>query len=130
MSKSNNLHKRLEIIYNQEYNDADCKRLAKRLMRYKDEIFTFVDHPQVSAHNNHAERQIRPAVIMRKNSYCNRSHQSADTQAILMSIFRTLHPRQIGPISALSNSLSEWIKTGNVIPLSNIWWCLKIASLL
>ncbi|MEW6006575.1 MAG: transposase [bacterium] len=71
----------------------------------------------MSADNNHAERQIRPAVIMRKNSYCNRSQKGADAQAILMSIFRTLHLRKTDPIVALTDSLSEWIKTGNVAPL-------------
>ena len=119
-SKSDRLHQRLKMIYSQEYEDADCKRIAKRLKKHKDEIFTFVDHPEVSADNNHAERQIRPAVVMRKNSYCNRSTQGADTQAILMSIFRTLHLRRIDPIPALTHSLSEWIKTGNVAPLPGV----------
>ena len=41
--------------------------------------------------NNHAERTIRPAVIIRKNSYGNRSQRGADCQAVLMSIFRTLN---------------------------------------
>jgi hypothetical protein len=27
----------------------------------------FLDHPDVPSENNHAERQIRPAVIVRKN---------------------------------------------------------------
>jgi hypothetical protein len=108
------------MIYNQEYEDPDCKRIAKRLKRHKDELFTFVTHPEVSADNNHAERQIRPAVIMRKNSYCNRSRQGADTQAILMSIFRTLHLRKIDSITTITNSLSEWIETGNIVSLSTI----------
>lgn len=116
-SKSDRLHQRLKMIYSQEYKDADCKRIAKRLRKYKDELFTFVDHPEVSADNNHAERQIRPAVIMRKNSYCNRSQKGANAQAILMSIFRTLHLRKIDPIAALTDSLSEWIKTGNLMSL-------------
>ena len=120
MSKTDKLHQRLAMIYSQKYKDSDCKRIAKRLKRHKDELFTFVTHPEVSADNNHAERQIRPAVIMRKNSYCNRSKQGADTQVILMSIFRTLHLRKIDPISTLTNSLSEWIKTGNISPLPTV----------
>ncbi|MFH0775243.1 MAG: transposase, partial [bacterium] len=92
----------------------------KRLRKHKDEIFTFVTHPGVSADNNHAERQIRPAVIMRKNSYCNRSKQGADTQAILMSIFRTLHLRKIDPITTLTSLLSEWVRTENITQLPTI----------
>lgn len=116
-SKTDRLYQRLEMIYSVRYKDADCNRIAKRLRKYKNELFTFVEHPEVSADNNHAERQIRPAVIMRKNSYCNRSQRGADTQAILMSIFRTLNLRKIDPIIALTESLTEWIKTGNITPL-------------
>ncbi len=120
MSKSDRLHQRLTIIYNQKYEDADCNRIANRLKKHKDELFTFVNHHEVSADNNYAERQIRPTVIMRKNSYCNRSQQGADTQAILMSIFRSLHLRKVDPISTLTNSLSEWIKTGTIVLLSSL----------
>jgi len=120
MSKTNRLHQRLAMIYNQKYKGADCNRIAKRLRKHKDEIFTFVTNPGVSADNNHAERQIRPAVIMRKNSYCNRSKQGANTQAILMSIFRTLHLRKIDSIATLTSLLSEWIRTKNIITLPTI----------
>ena len=36
---------------------------------------------------------IRPAVVIRKNSQSNRSEKGAMTQAVLMSIFRTLKLR-------------------------------------
>jgi transposase len=36
-------------------------------------LFTFLDTAGVPPDNNHAERMIRPAVIIRKNSLCNRS---------------------------------------------------------
>jgi len=45
--------------------------------------------------NNLAERQIRPAVILRKNSQSNRSEQGAVTQAVLMSVYRTLKLREV-----------------------------------
>jgi hypothetical protein len=46
-----------------------------------------VSYPDVAADNNHAEKQIRFAVIMRKNYFGNRSMRGAETQAILMSVF-------------------------------------------
>ncbi len=49
-----------------------------------------LDHDEVPFDNNHGEGQIRPAVIARKNSYANGSEDGAETQAILMSVFRTL----------------------------------------
>src|SRR5947208_3266419 len=47
----------------------------------------------VPSGNNHGERQIRPAVIARKHSYANGSEDGAETQALLMSVFRTLKHR-------------------------------------
>jgi hypothetical protein len=64
----------------------------KRLRRHRNELLTFLDHPEkASPYNNHAERQIRPAVITRKITQQNRSARGARTQAILMTTFRTLH---------------------------------------
>ncbi len=44
----------------------DIKRLRKRIIRYNQELFTFLDNPEVEPTNNRAERQLRPNVIMRK----------------------------------------------------------------
>jgi len=63
----------LEALLKLSAEDADFRRLSKRLERYRDAIFTFLDHEDVPSDNNQAERPIRPAVLMRKNSCCNRS---------------------------------------------------------
>lgn len=116
------LQERLEKIYEGHYRDLDCRRLVKRLKRHKDEIFTFLDYPEVTADNNHAERMMRPPVIARKNSFCNRSDKGALTQAVLMSIFRTYQMRNIDPVAALISVLEEWIQTENCphLPNSNL----------
>lgn len=74
--------------------------------------FTFQDHTDVPFENNLAERAIRPAVIIRKNSYGNRSDQGADTQAILMSIFFTLKKRGHNPVQTIQNALTVYLATG------------------
>jgi transposase len=112
-----NLHIRLADFFGHNYRDADAERLSKRLSKYCDEIFTFLLHLNVAADNNHAERQIRFAVIMRKNYFGNRSMRGAETQAILMSIFRTCHLRNIDPISTLSDSVAAAIRTGSPLPI-------------
>jgi hypothetical protein len=43
---------------------ADVQRLAKHLRRYRHERFLFPHVPDIPATNNHAERQIRPGVIL------------------------------------------------------------------
>jgi transposase len=111
------IYHRLEELIAQSYNDPHCKRFIKRLKRHKSELFIFLEHPEVPADNNHAERMIRPAVIARKNSYCNRSERGAATQSILMSIFRTLHLREQDAISTLEEALKLYCKNGSLPPL-------------
>lgn len=112
-----NLHMRLADIFGGSYRDKDCERLAKRLAKHSEELFVFLRHPDVPADNNHAERQIRFAVVMRKNSYGNRSKRGAQSQAILMSIFRTCQLRGIDPIAFLADSVAAAIRSGSPIPM-------------
>ena len=71
----------------------------------------------MTADNNHAERQIRPAVVSRKTSYGNRSKQGADVQAMLMSIFRTLELRGYEPVNTLLFLVQEHLRTGKPMTL-------------
>jgi hypothetical protein len=105
---------RLRELIERQWDNSQAKRLRKRLDRYEDYLFTFLDKPYVPFDNNHAERAIRPAVIMRKNSYTNRSDKGARTQSILMSIFRTLKQRNANPISTVAEALRKYIQTGNI----------------
>jgi len=109
--------KRLDGMVRKQSRNDDVARIQKRLIRYHDAMFTFLDHPDVPADNNHAEREIRPAVIMRKNSYCNRSERGANTQAIMMSIYRTLKLRGLHPLRTIENALRTYVLTGSLPPL-------------
>lgn len=113
------ISQRLAQLMAQPYEDRHCRRFIKRLKRHQNELFTFLEHPEVPANNNHTERMIRPAVIARKNSYCNRSQKGADTQAILMSIFRTLHLREQDSIVILEEALKIYCKKGSLPPFSD-----------
>ena len=84
------LTNRLDELIATEWEDKDAKRLIKRLRRHREDLRTFLDDPDVPFDNNHAERAIGPAVMIRKNSFGNRSDCGADTQAVLMSVYRTL----------------------------------------
>lgn len=112
-----NLHIRLAGIFGRSYRNADCNRLSKRLAKHSQELLTFLLHPGVEATNNHAERQIRFAVIMRKNYFGNRSTRGAETQAILMSVFRTCHLRGVDPIAFLAESVAAAIRSGSPLPI-------------
>lgn len=111
------LDSRLLEIIQTPVEDADGKRLIKRLAKYGGDLFTFLDHEDVPPSNNHAEREIRPAVIIRKNSLCNRSEQGADMQAVMMSIYRTLKLRGYDPIRTIVSALRSFLLSGKFPPL-------------
>jgi len=116
-SKVKRIDERLNALADGEYADADAKRLAKRLARHRDWLFTFLDYPEVPWENNFAERQIRPAVILRKNSQSNRSERGAATQAMLMSVFRTLELRGYDPTTTIADALRRLLIDGHLPPL-------------
>ena len=74
----------------------------------------FLDHEGVPSDNNHAEREIRPAVIMRKNILCNQSEQGAQTQTVLMTVFRTLRKRGLDPMTEIIQALRIYSTTANL----------------
>lgn len=116
-SRITRLNARLVKLAEAAYTDPDAIRLAKRFARHQDSIFTFLDVEGVEPTNNHAERMIRPAVIIRKNSQGNRSDQGAKTQAVLMSVFQTLKLRGHDPLAALTLALQTYTATGSLPPL-------------
>jgi transposase len=116
-SRKNRLHERLAELVDGPWRDAHARRLIKRLRRHRDDLFTFLDQEDVPFDNNHAERSIRPAVILRKNSYGNRSQRGADCQAVLMSIFRTLKQRGYDPIQTVIDAIEHYLTTGKLPPL-------------
>lgn len=95
------LHVRLDEMIAEQYEDKDAKRLIKRLKRHKNELFTFLQHSDVSPYNNHAEQQMRKAVLCRKVSQQNRSESGAVTQAVLMTLFRTAELQNQNPVEAV-----------------------------
>lgn len=111
------LQQRLVELYTKSYANENAQRLRKRLERHRNEILTFLDHPEVAADNNHAERQMKPPAQCRKMSGGNRSKPGADVQAMLLSIFRTLELRGYNPVSALLFLVQEHLRTGKPITL-------------
>jgi transposase len=116
-SKRARIGVRLQALLDRPWKDKNARRLVKRLRRHQHELFTFLDHAEVPYDNNTGERAIRPAVIIRKNSYANRSEAGADMQAVLMSVFRTLKQRGHNPLQVIVQSLRTYLQTGQLPPL-------------
>jgi hypothetical protein len=65
------------------------EQVRNRLFKQRDHLFTFLRHREVQATNNHAERQLHPAVIARKISCGNKTEKGASTWQILTSLAAT-----------------------------------------
>lgn len=113
-SRRDRLHTRLAELIETPWKDPQARRLIKRLRRHQNDLLTFLDHADVPFDNNHGERSIRPAVIIRKNSYCNRSQRGADVQAVLMSIYRTLKQRGHDPLTVIPEAIAKFLTTGQL----------------
>jgi len=83
------VHAELDRLLAGTYTDPDNARLAKLLRKHRGSVLRFLDHDAVDATNNLAEREVRPAVIARKQSAGNRTEAGAETHAVLASVFRT-----------------------------------------
>ena len=95
------LYDRLSRFLAAPAQDPDAKRLSKRLRRHQEELFTFLEYPDVSPYNNHAEQQMRKPVLTRKVSQQNRSEDGAKTQSILMSLFRSVELQGQNPVETI-----------------------------
>ena len=79
----------LNRLLDHRYRQADILCFAKLLRQQRPHLFTFLYVDAVDATNNLAERELRPAVIIRKTNGCNRSSKGAAAHAILSSVIRT-----------------------------------------
>jgi transposase len=97
-----------------DWTNPHARRLAKRLAKYGEYLLTFVEFDGVPADNNQAEREIRPAVLMRKASYGNQSERGAHTRAVLMTAYRTLKRRGHDPLQVITAALRTYAATGQL----------------
>src|SRR5258708_1244091 len=71
--------------------------LCKRVESFLPELFVFVAVPGVPAHNNLAERSVRPLVIARKISGGSRSPKGSQTRMGLASLSATWMAQGLNP---------------------------------
>jgi transposase len=91
------LRAELKRLQNCPLNHEKAVTLQERINRYADCWLVFLDDPRVPPTNNHAERCLRPLVILRKITFGHRSHSGATRMARLMTIQDTAkrHGRRV-----------------------------------
>jgi transposase len=103
------LYHRLDQLIESPRQDKDVNRLIKRLIRHRNELFTFLDYDAVSAYNNHAEQQIRKPVTTRKISQQNRSGRGAEAHAIFMSLFSSAELQGQNPVEKVLSDAKDML---------------------
>lgn len=83
------------ISRQRQLKDPDNLRFARRLRKQRLHLLRFLYVDGLEATNNQAERQIRPAVIIRKTDGCNRSKGGAETHSILASVLVTCRQHNV-----------------------------------
>ena len=104
------LYTRLDSLIESPRQDKDVNRLIKRLIRHRNELFTFLEYENVSPYNNHAERQMRTQVKTRKISFQNRSDRGAEAQAIFLSLFGSAQLQGLNPVEKVLLDIEEMLK--------------------
>ena len=94
------------------------RRFVKRLERHRHECLTFLDKPGIPWHNNHAERMIRPNVLLRKITFGNRSAEGLQNHNVLMSIIQTAKLNRLDPLVRLRELLLKFDSPKTLAALS------------
>lgn len=100
------LERQLNYLLRGNFSDPDNVRLANRFRKQRPHLLRFLYHDQVEPTNNRAERAIRPAVIARKLSGCNRTEAGAHTHEVLASLAVTCRQQGLDFAQLVSSALS------------------------
>ena len=81
------------------------KFLRSVCVNHREDLFRFIDNPEIDSTNNRAERGLRHAVVIRKISNGSRSKEGAETTANLLSVLQTAKLQSDNPMSFMSDLL-------------------------
>ena len=116
--------KQLEILFNQITGQSvGYAELAQRLRltRHKrTRLLCFLDYPEIPIENNLAERDLRPAVIIRKFSGGTKSEAGDRSFERHLSIIQTAHKQDLNVFDTihglLMGTLDPFVLTGKTLP--------------
>lgn len=110
-SRDKTIAKLIELL-KQELENDDTKRIRKKIVRFNNELFTFMDYPdEIEPTNNRAERNLRTNVIMRKITFGNRSISGARNHEIITSILQTGILKGIEPLDIFRSLTTKPLKS-------------------
>jgi transposase len=91
----------MDDLLRDEPTHPAAQKLRRSLVKARDHLFVFLDHPEVPPTNNGSERALRPGVIFRKATNCFRSEWAAHLHCGVRSVLETGRRRGIGALDAI-----------------------------
>lgn len=88
----------------------DTQALATSLQKHFGSLWHFLDHPEVEATNNHAERMLRGIVIRRKLSFGSGSESGAKALSNLTSVATTCRLQGKAPVRFFQDALEAHLQ--------------------
>src|SRR3990167_246953 len=96
----------IDLISSRSYKSSEVYKFVKSICRnHRDDLFRFVDNPEIDSTNNRAERGLRHAVVIRKISNGSRSKDGAEVTANLLSVLQTAKLQSNNPMNFMSDLL-------------------------
>ena len=96
----------VDLIGFRTYTSHEVFKFVKSICReHREDLFRFVNNPEVDSTNNRAERGLRHAVVIRKISNGSRSEDGAETTAKLLSVLQTAKLQSSNPMNFMSDLL-------------------------
>ena len=105
--RARQLMARIKDTVNRSANHPAVQTYQDIFRYHPDNLYHWVENPDVSPDNNYAERSLRPTVIARKMSFGSQSIRGARTRQILMSVIGTIAMRTDDPWSAFRDALNR-----------------------
>jgi transposase-like protein len=98
----------INLIASRPYTSNQVFKFVKSICRnHREDLFRFIDNPEVNPSNNLAEQGLRPAVVIRKVSGGSRSEDGAEITARLLSVLQTVKLQTNNPYESILNLLQK-----------------------
>lgn len=102
------LFRQIDLIAARSYEHWEVHKFVQSVCKkHRDNLFRFVNNPEIDSTNNLAERGLRHAVIIRKISNGSRSEKGAEVTTKLLSVIQTLKLHGQNPVIGMMNLLQE-----------------------
>jgi len=98
----------IDLIASRPYTSNQVFKFVKSICRnHREDLFRFIDNPEINPSNNLAEQGLRPAVVIRKVSGGSRSEDGAETTARLLSVLQTVKLQTNNSYESILNLLQN-----------------------